>query len=113
MRASRLAARAAVTSRCAAADPRSTNSVSAATWRRQKPISAAIRPRRPRTRCNSFFRARHAPPRTGRASQRVEEPMFEMQATLLANKALLSYVFGVIIIILYAKDKFNTPTYDR
>jgi hypothetical protein len=27
--------------------------------------------------------------------------------------ALINYLFGLIIIVLYAKDKFNTPTYDK
>src|SRR6266480_7929928 len=27
--------------------------------------------------------------------------------------ALVNYLFGLVIIVLYAKDKFNTPTYDR
>src|ERR1700752_2727275 len=28
-------------------------------------------------------------------------------------KFLANYLFGIVIIILYAKDKFNTPTYDK
>src|SRR5436190_17905050 len=28
-------------------------------------------------------------------------------------KFLTNYFFGLVLIILYAKDKFNTPTYDR
>ena len=28
-------------------------------------------------------------------------------------KFLGTYIFGLVIIVLYAKDKFNMPTYDR
>src|SRR3954449_4285058 len=28
-------------------------------------------------------------------------------------KFLISYILGLITIVLYAKDKFNTPTYDK
>jgi hypothetical protein len=39
--------------------------------------------------------------------------MLDLQTTLVGNKPLLTYLFGVLIIVMYAKDKFNTPTYDR
>jgi len=28
-------------------------------------------------------------------------------------KILTNYLFGLLTIVLYAKDKFNTPTYDK
>jgi hypothetical protein len=44
--------------------------------------------------------------------RKLEAVMLEVMTTL-TSKFFLIYIGGVIIILLYAKDKFNTPTYDR
>lgn len=43
----------------------------------------------------------------------MEAAVPNFNVSLLANKVALIYVFGLIIIWLHSKDKFNTPTYDK